>query len=81
MSEHYLHVDPTLCVGHRLCAELLPELIAIDDWGYPMISPDPIPRALRKRARSARSACPALALTLDQNPGRRARRDPVHGAS
>ncbi|MGA9776616.1 MAG: ferredoxin [Candidatus Dormiibacterota bacterium] len=80
MSEQYLHVDPTLCVGHRLCAELLPELIGLDDWGYPIISPEPIPRFLRRRARSTRTACPALALALDHSPGRKARRDTAGAA-
>ena len=30
-----LRVDPTVCSGHGLCAELLPELITLDEWGYP----------------------------------------------
>jgi ferredoxin len=75
VSQHYLHVDPTLCVGHRLCAEMLPEMIALDDFGYPMITADPVPRQLGRRARRTLAACPALALTIDGAPNRRARRD------
>ena len=75
MSRRYLHVDPTLCVGHRLCAEMLPELITLDDFGYPIISPDPLPRQLGSLVRRTVGACPALALTVDGTPGRRARRD------
>jgi ferredoxin len=78
VSRNYLHVDPTLCVGHRLCAEMLPELVTLDDFGYPIISPDPVPRHLGRRVRRTVGACPALALTLDGSPGRRARRD-MHG--
>ncbi len=70
MSEQFLRVDPTLCVGHRLCWEMLPELIGVDDWGYPLLPRDPIPREYRKRAARARAACPALALRLDSNPPR-----------
>ncbi len=75
MSRRYLHVDPTLCVGHRLCAEMLPELITLDDFGYPIIPPDPLPRQLGSLVRRTVGACPALALTVDGTPGRRARRD------
>ena len=32
-----LRVNPIMCEGHGLCAELLPELIRLDDWGYPII--------------------------------------------
>lgn len=72
MSDRFLHVDPILCVGHGLCAEMLPEVIALDDWGFPMISPDPVPRHLSKQAGRTRAACPALALRVDRNPDRRA---------
>jgi ferredoxin len=59
-----LDVDPIACDGHGLCAELLPELIALDDWGYPMIGDDPIPPELESLARRAVSTCPTLALRL-----------------
>ena len=28
-----LSVNPILCTGHGLCAELLPELVTPDEWG------------------------------------------------
>jgi ferredoxin len=59
-----LRVNPTACTGHGLCAELLPERVTLDEWGYPVISPEPIPPALRKAARRAVTDCPALALLL-----------------
>jgi ferredoxin len=31
-----LHIDWTACDGRGLCAELLPELLLSDDWGYPV---------------------------------------------
>lgn len=59
-----LKVDPIACTGHGVCAELLPELIAADEWGYPLIDPGPVPVPLERDARRAVNACPALALRL-----------------
>ena len=59
-----LRVNPIQCSGHGVCAELLPELVALDEWGYPVIAPGPVPPALDRDARRAVSACPALALGL-----------------
>jgi ferredoxin len=63
MSER-LRVNPILCTGHGLCAELLPERVALDEWGYPIISDEPLPKDLGKLARRAVTDCPALALML-----------------
>ena len=44
MSERLrLRVDPIACTGHGICAELLPEMIYLDDWGYPILSDRPVP--------------------------------------
>jgi ferredoxin len=59
-----LRVNPIACTGHGVCAELLPELIAADEWGYPIIDPGPVPAVLERDVRRAVSACPALALRL-----------------
>lgn len=60
-----LVVNPIACDGHGLCAELLPEWIRLDDWGYPIIDGRPVPEALQALARRAVQACPALALRLE----------------
>ncbi len=57
-----LVVDPIRCDAHGICAELLPELIQLDDWGYPMVSEQPVPHHLEAHARRAVAACPTLAL-------------------
>ena len=57
-----IEVDPTACKAHGLCAELLPELIELDDWGFPVIADADVPRRLRPLVRQAVSACPTLAL-------------------
>jgi len=59
-----LRVDPTACAGHGLCAELAPELVTLDEWGYPIVTDRPVPRALSRTARRAVTDCPALALAL-----------------
>ena len=61
-----LTVDWTRCTAHGLCAELLPELIELDDWGYPVVAGRPVPVELEPHAAAAREACPALAVRLDK---------------
>jgi len=56
-----LRLNPVACAGHGACAELLPEVISLDEWGYPVLAPGPVPAGL---ARRAVAACPALALAL-----------------
>jgi ferredoxin len=63
-----LRVNPIACAGHGLCAELLPELITLDEWGYPILSGEPVPHRLERHARRAVTDCPALALTLADVP-------------
>ncbi len=62
-----IRVNPIDCAGHGVCAELLPELISLDEWGYPLIDPRPVPPALDRDARRAVAACPALALKLTRS--------------
>ena len=62
MSE--MRVDWIACDGHGLCADLLPELFDLDDWGYPILRGREVPDELVPRARAAVAACPALALRL-----------------
>lgn len=66
-----LRVDPIACHGRGLCAEVLPEMITLDDWGFPIIRGGDVPPGLREEAREAVRLCPRLALRLD--PGRSTR--------
>jgi ferredoxin len=59
-----LKVNPIACRGNGACAELLPELISLDEWGYPLIASGQVPEHLLRAARQAAAACPALALRL-----------------
>lgn len=65
MSRH-IRVNPILCDGFGQCAELLPELIELDEWGYPIVSEAPVPASLEAEARQAIALCPRLALTLER---------------
>ena len=59
-----LLVDRIRCDGFGMCAELLPELIELDDWGYPIIRAGAVPDAVLEHARRAVAVCPVLALRL-----------------
>jgi ferredoxin len=65
-----LQLDPIRCDANGGCAELLPELIQLDEWGYPRLagagdrSGTPVPAALNRHARRAVALCPKLALRL-----------------
>ena len=63
-----LRVDFIACDGRGLCAEALPDLITLDDWGFPVVSDRDVPPRLLPDARETVRACPKLALRLD--PGR-----------
>lgn len=63
---HRLTVDPIGCRAHGLCAELLPERITLDEWGYPILPAAPVPDEQLADARAAVAACPTLALRLDK---------------
>jgi ferredoxin len=59
-----LRINWIACEAHGMCAELFPERITLDDWGYPIIDERPIGRDLEAHARRAVDACPTLALLL-----------------
>ena len=63
-----LRVNPIACEAHALCVELLPELIRLDDWGYPILDQPEVPPELLGLADRAVDACPTLALILDEEP-------------
>jgi ferredoxin len=64
-----LRIDRIACEGHGACAELLPELLSLDEWGYPVVHHTAVPPELASHARRAVAACPVLALRLDRAKG------------
>lgn len=74
MTGKRLRVDPVACDAYGYCAELLPELIGVDEWGYPIVSSGAVPPGLVDLARKAVADCPRRALSLVDapDPGARA---------
>jgi len=63
-----LNIDRIACDGRGMCAELLPEMIDLDDWGYPIVRYAEIPPHLMEHARRAVEVCPVLAFRLFADP-------------
>jgi ferredoxin len=61
-----IRVDWIACDAHGMCAELFPEGITLDEWGYPIVSDQPITKDLEEHARRAVAACPTFALMLEK---------------
>lgn len=62
-----LAINPIACTGHGLCADMAPELIRLDEWGYPILPDRPVSAGLLPLARRAVRLCPTLALRLEAN--------------
>ena len=58
-----LRVDWPSCQARGLCHELLPEVVDLDEWGYPIVRGE-VTDDLVADARAAVRACPRLALRL-----------------
>jgi ferredoxin len=63
-----INIDRIACDGRGICAELLPELIDLDDWGYPIVRSTEVPPDLQDLAHRAVGACPVLAFRLFDSP-------------
>jgi ferredoxin len=66
---HRLRVNPIACEAHGMCAELLPERITLDEWGYPLIDGEPLQRGQLENAIRAAQACPTFALLVERDGG------------
>jgi ferredoxin len=66
---HRVRVNPIMCEAHGMCAELLPERITLDEWGYPIIDGRPVHGWELEHARRAARACPTFALLVDRERG------------
>jgi ferredoxin len=59
-----ISIDPVACDAYGYCAELLPEAITLDEWGYPILDGAPLPHDLVDAARRAARDCPRRAITV-----------------
>ena len=64
-----LRVDPVACDAFGYCAELLPERVTLDEWGYPVVDGTPVDRSLVDMATRAAAECPRRALHLERLGG------------
>jgi ferredoxin len=65
-----LKVNPILCDGFGHCHELAPELVRIDEWGYPILrleSTSTKERGTYESARLAVRGCPRQALRIERS--------------
>ena len=62
-----VRVNPIACEAHGMCAELLPERITLDEWGYSIVDGEPLPDSLAAHARRAARACPTFALLIERD--------------
>ena len=63
-----LVIDPTACDGRGVCAEILPERIALDPWGFPVLDGSEVTPGLLEHAGRAVRSCPRQALHLVERP-------------
>ena len=63
LTRHELQVDMLRCDAYGYCAELLPGIVEVDEWGYPVVAGTISPLRLEDAQRAV-SACPKLALRL-----------------
>ena len=61
-----LRVDPVACDAYGFCAELLPERITLDEWGYPIVDGTPVDPSLVDLAIRAAAECPRRAVLLEE---------------
>ncbi|GLF93751.1 ferredoxin [Streptomyces yaizuensis] len=62
-------IDWTLCQGHGLCADVVPELIRINPDGFPSVADAVVPTHLQGKAQRAVRRCPALAMRIERTAG------------
>lgn len=61
-----MRLDPIACDAYGYCAELLPELVTLDEWGYPIVDGRPVPTDLVELAARAARDCPRSALLMER---------------
>jgi ferredoxin len=66
MSGLRITIDPVACDAYGYCAELLPEAISLDEWGYPIVADRAVPPHLEALAKRAARDCPKRAITVRQ---------------
>jgi ferredoxin len=71
---HSVRINPIACEAHGMCAELLPERITLDEWGYPLLDETPLHGSQVEHAIRAARACPTFALLVQRERSSRGER-------
>lgn len=66
-SRQKIFVDWTLCRGHGLCADILPEVFQLGADGFPTVAQAKVPQNAEAKALRAVRRCPALALRVEED--------------
>jgi len=69
VSRLRISINPAVCDAYGYCAELLPEVIVLDEWGYPIVDPRPLANGLVETAKRAVRDCPKRAIELRASSG------------
>ena len=66
-----LGLNTELCEGFGACARHLPEVFALDEWGYAELRAEGVvPHGKEHLARRAMDDCPVLAIVADVTEAR-----------
>ena len=60
-----LKIDWIACNGYGVCEAAAPDLITLDDWGYPVLPDGPVPGDPMRQAEKAINDCPMVALAWE----------------
>jgi ferredoxin len=56
----------TMCIGNKVCTELVPEVFQLDKYGCVDIPDSDVEKSMLPRVRDAVYRCPAKALLIDE---------------
>lgn len=56
----------TMCIGNKVCVELVPEVFQLDKYGCVDIADSEVSEAMLPAVRDAVYRCPAKALLIDE---------------
>ncbi|HEY4761287.1 MAG TPA: ferredoxin [Thermoguttaceae bacterium] len=59
-------VDPDLCIGCDLCADLCPEVFEMGDDGKAHVKTDPVPSKFELDCKEAAEQCPVEAIQIEE---------------
>jgi ferredoxin len=61
-----VRVDPVACEAYGYCAELLPERVTLDEWGYPVVDGTAVGADQVELATRSAAECPRRAFLVEE---------------